>query len=171
MLRFEIAIKNRSCYIFLFFIFWDNLTILSINGLPGSNFPNFGFAAQTQFLIYIFLMLHITTAIKNRSSYICLFFSFRDNLTSLSRNGLPGSNFANFGFAPKTQFLIYIFFRVALCNCSQKPKSCICLFFRFWDNLTSFSRNGWAWSKIIRGKKRKKKFVGRDVTNFSPITL
>ena len=53
----------------------------------------------------IFLMLHYVTAIKNRSPYVCFFFSLRDNLTSSSINGLPGSSFANFEFAPQTQFL------------------------------------------------------------------
>ena len=43
-------------------------------------------------------------------------FSLQDNLTILSINGFPGPNFANFGFAPQAQFLIYIFLNVALCN-------------------------------------------------------
>ena len=67
-------------------------------------------------------MKHYVTAIKNRRSYISLFFGFQDNLTSLSINGLPGSNFADFDFAPQTQFLIYILFKEALCDCNQKPK-------------------------------------------------
>ena len=33
------------------------------------------------------------------------------------------SNFANFGLVPQAQFLIYIFFIVALCDCNQKRKT------------------------------------------------
>ena len=67
-------------------------------------------------------MKRCVTVIKNRSSYICLHSGFQDNLTSLSINGLPGSNFADYGFAMHTQFLIYVFFNLALCDCNQEPK-------------------------------------------------
>ena len=49
------------------------------------------------------------TAIIKRSRLLRLFFSFRDNLTSLSINGFPASNLANFGFAPQNQILIFIY--------------------------------------------------------------
>ena len=35
--------------------FQDYLQSLSTNGFPGSNFPNCGFAPQTQILIHIFI--------------------------------------------------------------------------------------------------------------------
>ena len=54
--------------------------------------------------------------------YICLFFRLRDNLTNSSINGFFWSNIAYFGFTPQNQFLIYIFFIVALCDCNQKSK-------------------------------------------------
>ena len=108
------AIKNRSPYICLVFSFRDNLTSLSINGFPVLNYANFGFAPQTQILIYIFFIYRNVTAIKNRRFFLCLVFSFRDNLTSLSINAFPGSNFANFGFDPQTQILIYNF--LMYCN-------------------------------------------------------
>ena len=54
---------------------------------------------------------------------ICHVLSFRENLTSMSRNGFPGSNVPNFGFAPQIQIQIYIFFSVAKSICNQKPKS------------------------------------------------
>ena len=98
------------------------------------------------------------------------------------------SNFANFGSVPQTQFLIYIFLNVTAIK-NRRPY--ICLFFSLRDNLTSSSINGLLWSnfKILFAKKMlfsskstilhifdffedhttKKKFVTRDVTNFSPI--
>ena len=104
------AIKNPSLFLRHFFSFRDNSTSLSINGFPVLSFANFGFAPQTQILIYIFfLMRHSVTAIKNRSLFLSHFFSFRDNSASLSINGFPVLKFANFGFAPQSQILIYIF--------------------------------------------------------------
>ena len=47
-------LKNRSPLIYFIFGLRDNSTSSSINGFLWSNFPNFGFALQTQFLIYIF---------------------------------------------------------------------------------------------------------------------
>ena len=49
------AITSQSLFLFHFLSFQDNLKSLSTNGFPGSNFPNFGFAPQTQILINIFI--------------------------------------------------------------------------------------------------------------------
>ena len=95
-----------------------------INGFPVSNFANFCFAPQTQILIYIFLnVAQCDWNLKTEVFIYVSFFSFRNNLKSLSLNDFPVSKLANFGFAPQTQILIYIFFIVAQCDCNQKPKS------------------------------------------------
>ena len=54
------------------------------------------------------------TAVINRSQFLRLSVSFRNNLTSLSINGFPGSNFKNLFFAVKNVFwskitILYIF--------------------------------------------------------------
>ena len=126
---------------------------------------------------------------------ICLFFPLWDNLTSSSINDFFWSNYANFGFAPQTQFFIYIFFIVTLFDCVIKNQSpYLCLFYSLRDNLTSSSTNGLLWSNfgifcynkkccfcqkslscifliVLEIIQRKKKFVTRDVTNFSPIVI
>ena len=51
-------------------------------------------------------MLHNVSAIKNQSLFFGHFLSFRDNLTSLSRNILLLSNFKNLFFALKHVFLV-----------------------------------------------------------------
>ena len=63
------------------------------------------------------------TAIKNQSLFLRHILSFRDNSTSLSTNGFPGSNFPNFGFDPETQILIYIFINVTQHDYNKKTKS------------------------------------------------
>ena len=63
--------------------------------------------------------------------YIFLFYSFRDNLTSLSINVFPESNFVGFVFAPQNQFLIHIFSILALRDCNQKPKALCMLLYQF----------------------------------------
>ena len=80
---------------------------------------------QTQFLISIYFIVVLCDCNQKPKCiyiYIYLFFSLRDNLTSSSVNGSLRSNFGNFGFAPQTQFLIYIFFIVEKCDCNQKLK-------------------------------------------------
>ena len=63
------------------------------------------------------------TAIKNQSLFLFHVLRFQDNLKSLSTNGFPVSTLVNFGFAPQTEILIYIFTNVAQGDCNQKPKS------------------------------------------------
>ena len=63
------------------------------------------------------------TAIKNESLFLHHVLSFRDNSTSWSTNGFPGSNLPNFGFDPQSQILIYIFNNVTQRDYNQKPKS------------------------------------------------
>ena len=96
-----------SCRVYSF---RDNWTGLSTNGFPVLNFANFGFAPQTQILIYIFFYVAQYDCNQNRSLFLRHVSSFRDNWTSLSTNGFPVLNFANFGFTPQTQISIYIFF-------------------------------------------------------------
>ena len=117
------------------------MTSLSTKGFPGSNFRNFGFAPQLQILIYIFFNIAQCICKKNQSIFLCQVLSFRDNLTSLSRNDFPGSNFRNFGFAPQIQTLIYIFFNIAQCICNKNQSLFLCQVLSFRDNLTSLSRN------------------------------
>ena len=117
------AIKHQNLFLCHVLSFRRNLTSLSRSNFPGSNFPNFGFAPQTQILINIFFNIAQCICNKNQSLFLCHVLSFRDNLTSLSTKGFPGSNFRNFGFAPPLQILIYIFFNIAQCICNQKPKS------------------------------------------------
>ena len=81
------------------------------------------------------------TTIKNRSPYICLVFSFRDNLTILSINGLLLSNFKNFFFAVKHVFWSKI------------------TILHMFDSLEDHTTK----------KAKKKKIVTGDVTNFSPM--
>ena len=142
------AIKTRSLYICLCFNLRDNLRSSYPNGLLWSNFANFGFASQSQFWIYIFFDVALCDCNQKPKS-ICMLFSYCDNLTCSSTNGLLWSNFANFGFAPQCQFWIYIFIIVALCDCNQKPKSIyICLCFNLRDNLRSSYTNGLLWSNF-----------------------
>ena len=101
----------------------DNFTSLTRNGLPRSNFHNFGFAPKLKFELILFLISHNVSSIWNQSLSFGHFLSSRDNSTSLYRIGFPRANFHNFGFAPQTQIQIYIFFRIALCICKSKPKS------------------------------------------------
>ena len=117
------AIKHQNLFLCHVLSFRRNLTSLSRSDFPGSNFPNFGFAPQTQILIYIFFNIAQCICNQKPKSFLCHVLSFRDNLTRLSRNGFPGSNFPNFGFAPQTRILIYIFFNIAQCICNQTPKS------------------------------------------------
>ena len=132
------AIKNQSLFLCHVLSFRDNSTSLSKNGFPGSNFPNFGFAPQTQILNYIFFNLtQYVTAIKNQSRLLCHVLSFWENSNSLSTNGLLLSNFKNLFFTVKHFF-------------SRKS-----LFCKFLTVLL-----------VIR-RKKKKKFVTRDVTSFS----
>ena len=117
------AIKNQSLFLFHFLSFQDNSKSLSTNGFPVSNFPNFGFAPQTQILIYIFINVAQRYFNPKQRLFSRHVLSFRDYSKSFSRNGLPVSNFVNFGFAPESQNLIYIFINVAERDCNQKPKT------------------------------------------------
>ena len=80
---------------------------------------------KLEFKFIFFLIWHNVSAFQNQSLFLDHVLSLRDNLTSLTRNGFPGSNFPNFGFAPQTQIEIYIFFNIAQCICNSKPKSFI----------------------------------------------
>ena len=86
---------------------------------------------------------------------------FRDNLTSSSINGFFWSNFASFGFAPQIQFLIY-----------SSPNGLLWSNFKiFFTMKNAFVKNhysAYSWS-FWRSFDEKKKFVTRDVTNFSLI--
>ena len=94
-------IQKRSLFLRYCFGFRDYLTSLSLNGFPVSNFVNFGFFPQIIFLYWFFLVKHNVTAFRNGSLFSRICFGFRDNLTSLSLNGFPVSNFVNFGFVPQ----------------------------------------------------------------------
>ena len=72
------------------------------NGFPVSKFANFGFAPQTQILVFIFPNVAQCDCNHKPKFFLRLFFSFRDDLTSLLKNVFPGSNMANFIFAPQT---------------------------------------------------------------------
>ena len=74
-------LRNNAPYICLCFSLRDYLTSSSTNRLLWSNLANFGFAPQSQFLIYIYSYRNTVTAIKKQNPYVCLFFSLRYNLT------------------------------------------------------------------------------------------
>ena len=58
---------------------------------------------KLEFEFKFLFIWHNVSAIQNQSLFLDHVLSLRDNLTSLSTNRLPGSNFHNFGFAPQTQ--------------------------------------------------------------------
>ena len=71
---------------------------------PGQTFLILVSLRKLKFKFIFFLMQHNVSAIKNQSLFLCHVLSFRDNLTSLSRNSLLLSNFKNLFFALKHVF-------------------------------------------------------------------
>ena len=92
----------------LCFSFPKYMTSLSINGFLVWNFAYFGFALQTQILIFIFLNEAQNNCFQKPKSSSTLYFSFREYLTSLSIHGFLVWNFAYFVFAPQTLYLFFL---------------------------------------------------------------
>ena len=95
---------------------------------PESDFPGQTFIIlvslrKLKFKFIFFLIEHNVSAIQNQSLFSDHVLSLRDNLTSLSTNGFPGSNFHYFRFAPKLKFEFIFFFNIPQCICSSKPKT------------------------------------------------
>ena len=117
------TIKKQSLFLRNVLSIRDNSTSLATNGFAVSIFPNFRFAPQTQDLIYIFINVAQRDCNEKPKSFLRHVLSFRDNSKSFSRNGFPVSNLVNFGFAPQSKILIYIFINVAQRDCNHKAKS------------------------------------------------
>ena len=77
---------------------------------PGQTFIILVSLGKLEFKFIFFLIQHNVSAIQNQRLSLDHVFNLSDNLTSLSANGFPGSNFPNFVSAPQTRIWIYIFF-------------------------------------------------------------
>ena len=136
------AIQNQSLFLDHVLSLRDNLTSLSTNGFPVSNFPNFGIAPKTKFKFIFFIIQNNVSVVLNQILSLGHVLSSRDNLTSLTRYGFPGSNFPNFGFAPKTKFKFICFLIQNNVSAIQNQSLFLDHVLSLRDNLKSLSTNG-----------------------------